>query len=102
MRPILSPLNSVNHRLPSGPAVMPNGLQPNLFPHLVGRGNEAKLPPMVMRPMLFPKDKVNHRLPSGPAVIAGGPLGEAWRAVTRPAEAVRTMLEMLTFAKQKL
>src|SRR6266566_2866877 len=87
MRPILSPLNSVNHRLPSGPAAMPNGLQPNLFPHLVGRGNEAKLPPVVMRPMLFPKDKVNHRLPSGPAVmpavsVAGLPASRPARMAT--------------------
>src|SRR5947208_10018616 len=95
MRPILSPLNSVNHRLPSGPAAMPNGLQPNLFPHLVGRGNEAKLPPVVMRPMVFPKDKVNHRLPSDPAVIPQGPLVETWNSLTRRAVGMLPMLQLV-------
>src|SRR6266852_3045381 len=77
MRPILSPLLSVNQTslVWAGPAVIPNGLQPNLFPHVLGKGNAVELPPVVMRPMLFPKDKVNHRLPSGPAVMPiGSPL----------------------------
>jgi hypothetical protein len=77
MRPILSPLLSVNQTslVWAGPAVIPNGLQPNLFPHVIGKGNAVELPPVVMRPMLFPKDKVNHRLPSGPAVMPiGSPL----------------------------
>src|SRR5260370_26374792 len=74
IRPILSPLFSANQTLPSGPAVMPSGSQPNLFPQVLGSGNKVELPPVLVRPMLFPKAKVNHRLPSAPAVIPTGPL----------------------------
>ena len=34
IRPIRLPANSVNHRLPSGPAVMPEGAAPALMPVL--------------------------------------------------------------------
>src|SRR6266581_341096 len=68
MRPMLFPLNSVNQRLPSGPAVMPKGL---LSP--VGMENSPVTTPAgVMRPILFPEYSVNQRLPSGPAVMPRG------------------------------
>src|SRR5713226_6626537 len=75
MRPILFPWNSVNQTslVWAGPAAMPKGLQPNLFPQVVGRENAVTLPPVVMRPIAFPNSKVNHRLPSGPAVMPNGP-----------------------------
>ena len=60
MRPISVP--SVNHRLPSGPAVIASELLP------FGSGNSVICPLGVMRPISVPS--VNHRLPSGPAVIA--------------------------------
>src|SRR5262245_37465904 len=66
-RPIL-PVVSVNHRLPSGPEVMPWGSTKG-----VGMGYSVMAPWGVIRPMLLPKVSVNHRLPSGPVVI---PLGE--------------------------
>ncbi len=69
MRPILLVAVSVNHRLPSGPAVMPTG--PLLA---VGVGNSVILPLVVMRPIRFVAFSVNHRLPSGPAVMPKGPL----------------------------
>src|SRR5260370_17685244 len=74
IRPILSPLFSANQTLPSGPAVMPSGGHPNLFPQVLGSGNKVELPPVVMRPMLFPKCKVNQWLPSAPAVMPQSPL----------------------------
>ncbi len=69
MRPILLVAVSVNHRLPSGPAVMPTG--PLLA---VGVGNSVILPLVVMRPIRFVAFSVNHRLPSGPAVMPAGKL----------------------------
>src|SRR5215472_15467430 len=69
MRPILPPEDSVNHRLPSGPAVMPKDAL------LVGgMGNSVRRPLVVMRPMVLPLNSVNHRLPSGPAVMPVGKL----------------------------
>jgi hypothetical protein len=65
-----TPLEAVNHRLPSGPAVMPEGAE---LP--VGRVNSVRVPAGVIRPMapteLFPlvPEPVNHRLPSGPTVM---------------------------------
>src|SRR5260370_1454553 len=91
MRPILFPSSSVNQRLPSGPAVMPNGLQPNLCPQVVGRGNKVELPAVVMRPMLFPKAKVNHRLPSGPAVMPAFVVGGVGNWVILPVGVLRLM-----------
>src|SRR5260221_581293 len=104
MRPILFPSSSVNQRLPSGPAVMPNGLQPNLCPQVVGRGNKVELPAVVMRPMLFPKAKVNHRLPSGPAVMPKGPklFVETWNSVTLPLGVMRPIMPTLYSVNQRL
>ena len=67
IRPILSPLHSINQRLPSGPAVIKLGLLP-----AVGTGNSVILPLGLMRPILFPLHSANQKLPSGPAVIAIG------------------------------
>ena len=64
MRPMRLPLNSVNHKLPSGPAVMPNGWLPP-----AGSGNSVIAPAVVLRAILLPLNSVNHRLPSGPAAM---------------------------------
>ena len=69
MRPILLPLNSVNHSAPSGPAVMPKGSLP-----AVGIGNSVITPAVVMRPILLALRSVNHSAPSGPAVMPAGKL----------------------------
>src|SRR6266702_8090406 len=69
MRPIRFPASSVNHRLPSGPAVIPWGLLPD-----EGTATSVTVPVGVMRPIWFPASSVNHRLPSGPAVIPRGSL----------------------------
>ena len=66
MRPTLCTLGSVNQRLPSGPAVMSNGLP------VTGKGNSVMTPAVVMRPMRFPNCSVNHRCPSGPVTISAG------------------------------
>ena len=80
IRPGLS--DSVNHRLPSGPAVIALGWLLAVRPVV----NSVIVPVGVIRPIrpgLL--DSVNHRLPSGPAVIAarvaavgqaGGELGD--------------------------
>ena len=65
IRPIRSPATSVNHRLPSGPAVMPKGSEPAVMPAL----NSVTTPAGVIRPIRLPANSVNHRLPSGPAVM---------------------------------
>ena len=72
IRPMLLRRCSVNHRLPSGPAVMPQGPLP-----AVGVGNSAKTPAVVTRPILELSSSVNHRFPSGPAVIPRGS-GSKW------------------------
>ena len=61
IRPTLLLLVSPNHRLPSGPAVMPIGRA-----ELVGMVNSFSVPEVVNRPILLPIYSVNHRLPSGP------------------------------------
>jgi hypothetical protein len=53
----------MNHRFPSGPAVMPRG---SLL--LVGTENTVIAPPVMIRPILFPLNSVNHRAPPGPAL----------------------------------
>src|SRR6267143_1645133 len=60
---------SVNHMLPSGPAVIASGTL-----RLVGIGNSVITPAVVILPTLFPADSANHRLPSGSAVIPIGTL----------------------------
>ena len=68
MRPIWPALDSVNHRLPSDPVVMPKG---ELL--AVGMGNSVMTPEGVIRPIL-PARSVNHRLPSDPVVMPEGEL----------------------------
>src|SRR5437667_344270 len=58
--PIL-PAPSANQRLPSGPAVMPNG-----WLELVGMAYSVMTPVGVILPILFPLLSVNQRLPSAP------------------------------------
>src|SRR5579864_6527983 len=58
---------SVNHRLPSGPAVTPAGAA-----LLVAVANSVTTPDVVIRPTFEMPGSVNHRLPSGPAVIRAG------------------------------
>src|SRR5258708_31215890 len=69
MRPMLFPVSSVNHRLRSGPVVMPAGSL-----GVVGIGNWVIAPLVVIRPILFPEDSVNQTLPSGPRVMPKGAL----------------------------
>src|SRR5581483_8988230 len=58
---------SVNHRLPSGPVVIPPR-----FDFAVGTVNSLTVPVGVIWPILLPSPSVNHRLPSGPVVISPG------------------------------
>src|SRR5436305_1378669 len=62
IRPIRLPRLSVNHRLPSGPAVMPLGPALPVMPAL----NSLTTPGGVIRPIRLADDSVNHTLPSGP------------------------------------
>ena len=62
---------SVNHRLPSGPAVIPSGSC-----WLPTRPYSVIVPLVVILPIKLLPDSVNHRLPSGPAVIPHGPDNE--------------------------
>src|SRR5437588_477353 len=79
MRPILSPNVSVNHRLPSGPAVMKPG-----WLSAVGTGNSLIVPFAVIRATLLAPPSVNHKLPSRPAVMPSGPLGVANSFIVTP------------------
>ena len=63
-RPILLASPSVNHRLPSGPAVSAIGADP-----AVGVGNSVTTPDGVIRPILFVFASANQRLPSGPVAM---------------------------------
>src|SRR5438552_2352059 len=67
--PILFPVFSVNHRLPSGPVVIRSGPLP-----LVGTANSVITPAVVILPILLPLNSVNQRLPSGPELIPKGAL----------------------------
>ena len=73
--PTRLPLDSVNQRVSSGPAVIPFGPPPAVRP----AENSVTWPAVVMRPIL-PPNSVNQRLPSGPAVIPAG-----WRFGVIPA-----------------
>ena len=66
MRPILLLSNSVNQRLPSGPAQMRKARV------ATGRGNSVIVPSVVMRPTLWPLFSTNQRLPSAPAAMPSG------------------------------
>src|SRR5262249_24655021 len=87
MRPILPATTSANHRLPSGPTVMPSGPLA-----AVGTANSVTKPVGVMRPILPPHTSVNQRLPSGPTTMSTGlrgmlgalPLRGSGNSVSRP------------------
>jgi hypothetical protein len=80
MRPMRPPKISANHRLPSEPVAMPNGLASGLIPSPSGPAampsgpllgvipspNSVTTPSGVMRPMRSTAGYVNHRLPSRP------------------------------------
>src|SRR5437764_12015763 len=63
--PILLTELSVNHRFPSGPAVIPNGPLADVSP----LENSVIVPEVVIRPIRLADPSVNQRLPSAPAVI---------------------------------
>jgi hypothetical protein len=67
MRPILLEYSSANQSAPSGPAVIPLGLE-----LAVGTVNSLMTPSVVMRPILLPYHSVNHKAPSGPVVMPSG------------------------------
>ena len=89
----------MNHRLPSGPAVIPNGRLP-----AVGTGNSVITPAGVIRPILFPMTSVNHRLPSGPTVIPLGklPAVGTGNSVIAPAGVIRPILFALNPVNHRL
>src|SRR6266496_3256808 len=88
MRPILLASYSVNHRLPSGPAVM------SKLRVVEGKGNSVKTPAVVILPILLAPDSLNQRLPSAPAAIPSGVLLEVGMeySVTAPAVVTRPIL----------
>src|SRR5579862_429025 len=71
-----TPMLSVNHRLPSGPAVMPSGVAPPARPYSVTVPDVVILP---IRPLAM--HSVNHMLPSGPAAMPAG-----WLPMLTPVE----------------
>jgi hypothetical protein len=92
-RPILLPLDSVNHSAPSGPAATPLGAL-----DAVGTAISEMTPAVVIRPMLLPNCSTNHSAPSGPAAIDSGALaavGTAYSLVTTPAVVIRPILLLL-------
>ena len=57
----------VNHRAPSGPAVIDTGA---LMPAVL---KCVTFPAVVIRPIVSKEILVNHNAPSGPAVMVSGP-----------------------------
>jgi hypothetical protein len=82
IRPMLLPITSVNHKAPSGPAVIPTG-----WLAAVGIEYSVTMPVVLIRPILLPPVSVNHNAPSGPDVMFCGLL-----------EAVRTGYSVMTAA----
>src|SRR5271165_4423927 len=77
---------SVNHKAPSGPAVIaPAG-------HVVDAGKIVTSPVVVIRPMFMPN--VNHNAPSGPA--ANPPTEPAVNSVITPAVVMRPIEPLAT------
>src|SRR6266700_8263011 len=62
------PVDSLNHRFPFGPSVMPRD------PVFRLGADSLIFPSVVIRPIRLPLYSVNHRFPSGPAVIPPGSL----------------------------
>jgi hypothetical protein len=59
----------VNHKAPSGPAVIPNGRLAGVV-----TGYSVITPAVLIRPILLLSVSVNHMAPSGPMVIPCGTL----------------------------
>src|SRR5579884_2162440 len=79
IEPILLPLFSVNHILPSGPEQIPVGLLP-----VVGMVYSVKVPPVVTFATLLVACSTNHRFPSEPAQIPAGedePVGTVYSVI---------------------
>ncbi len=88
IRPTLLAVNSVNHKLPSGPAAIHEGELPGEMP----AENSVTTPAGVIRATRLPSGSATHRLPSGPAAIPRGPLPgvmPAENSVTTPAGVIR-------------
>ena len=95
IRPIRFVPYSVNQRLPSGPAVIPEGTAVALMP----AENVVTRPLGVMRPIRPDggpdgpaPEAVNQRLPSGPAAMSPGPnalVGPTGNSVTAPRVVIR-------------
>src|SRR5947207_11838841 len=98
IRPILLAARSVNHRFPSPPVEIRQGLLA-----AVGMGNSARSPVRLILPILLAPRSVNQRLPSGPATMPPGiaptasgnsliaPVGEM-RPILFPASSVNQRL----------
>ena len=67
IRPILLPLDSVNHSAPSGPAVMSARNASG-----VGSGYSVSWPSLVSRPIALPRSSLNHSAPSEPSTMSVG------------------------------
>src|SRR5688572_22678063 len=97
IRPICAVLDSVNHRLPSGPATMSAG-PTGMLPGATGSVYSVTTPVVVMRPillLLLPSriSSVNHSASSGPAVMPTGALDAVGseNKVMSPAVVIRPM-----------
>ena len=65
MLPILFPVSSANQIFPSGPAVIPRGVE-----LAVGMVNSVMAPVVVILPILLVFCSVNHRFPSAPVAMS--------------------------------
>src|SRR2546422_9944825 len=92
------PTCTVNHKLPSGPAVISTGPPP------LGTEYSVIIPVVVILPILSVPYSANHRLPSGPVVIPFMlvPLVGSGYAVTAPAVVILPILSSKYSANQRL
>src|SRR5262245_17410615 len=99
--PTLLPPNSANHKLPSGPAVIPNGALPT-----VGMGYSEITPDGVILLTLLPVKllSTNHKLPSAAAAMprASLPGVGITNSVITPAGVIRPTLFALDSVNQRL
>ena len=98
-RPSMVPFNSMNHMLPSAPAVMSPGPESGR-----GNANSVTTPAIVMRPILLAWNSENQMLPSGPAASARGPLNGVGisNSVMTPAGVMRPILPAANMPNQML
>src|ERR1700682_6518735 len=83
------PILSVNQRLPSGPAAIPDGLA-----LAVGTGYSVTTPAVVTLATLLPRDWVSQRLPPRPAAMPAGKLlvvGTGYSVMTPAGVTLATM-----------